>query len=284
MHPRTKVVEPCGRVPVEEEHAGERGNPELGNVPPRIEARVDLEYRSPGRHPSLRSRAPAGPDGLARVATTPRVQVEAEGSGKRRTVEESEEGERSRHRFWPYEPELPEGGKLLSARQTGVHGYASRRQSVHVIWPEQTEVGVSQEPDDLVLARCALQRVVYPESGVTYVRRALVPQGGGFPLIAKAASLEVECSDPVPFHHVDRHRVPILVARMKELDLEERLAVPESFLGSKADGAVLVVGEPIQRSGQGLPRRRVSTLGSALGQGVHLLVERGVGRGDGPGC
>ena len=70
---------------------------------------------------------------------------------------------------------------------------------------------------------------------------------------------------------------------MKELDLEERLAVPESFLGSKADAAVLVVGEPIQRSGQGLPRRRVSTLGSPLGQGVHLPVERGVGRGDGTG-
>ena len=154
---------------------------------------------------------------------------------------------------------------------------------MHVTWPQETKVGVSQEHDDLVPARWAIQRVVYPEPGVTYVRRRPVPQGGGFPLIAKAASLEVERSDPVPFHQVDRHRVPIQVARMKEPDLEERLAAPESFLGSKGDGAVLVVGELIQRSGQGLPRRRVSTLGSPLGQGVHLLVERGLGRGDGPG-
>src|ERR1700680_2797437 len=150
----------------------------------------------------------------------------------------------------PHQPEIREDREFLSVWRRGVDRQAARGSAVALITAEHAEIGRAEEHQQLVLVRRGLQRVMHSEARVAEVRRNLrwlqqMPESEELRAVRHRASTR----------RADLGDVEALagaVTAMKELHLEQGLAMPQSTRGAEADVPVLVVTEIRQCWGQRL--------------------------------
>jgi hypothetical protein len=246
VHLRPEVVEAPGRVLAEEEHARQRGEPELRDRPPREEPRLHLDPR-----------------------LDPREHVEPVGPGDARPVEQRVEDEVLRVLRRRLEPELGERGELLARRLDGVDRDPPRREAVHVVAPERAEVARTEEHDELVPVGLALQRVVHAEARVADVARDAVREVV-LPVV-EALGVERHRAGDAALDDVHLDAPVVVQAGVEELDLEGQPALaPEGVVRPEPDVAPAVVGDgagPLEHPGRDLGALAVGRGRQGLGPG-----------------
>ena len=107
--------------------------------------------------------------------------------------------------------------------------------------PQQAEVGGAQEDGDLVLDGRAVERVMYPETGVTRFGTYNIGYRCGPAVVAEPGRVEPKPDDLLVVHQVYLDRLTVQISRMKQLYFERRFVVPHGGFGTVADGAVLLI-------------------------------------------
>src|SRR5689334_14325399 len=218
-------------VGAEEEHARQRRQTELAAALAHEEPRVDVERRRD-----------AG------------LQNEPVRAGDARRVEHRVDRELLRRRRWTLEPELHETRELLAAALRGVDGERAGGQAVALPSAERAEIAGAQEHEHFVAIRRRVEREVHPKAGKPRAAQ-LVPRER-VSTIVERVGIERNLARAIAADLVDRDRILVEPAAMKEHDLERQLGVvPQRTLGSIADVAVLIVAERLD--GLGKPGARL---------------------------
>ena len=243
MDGRAPIVEPAGILGAELIHAGQGGNPGLGDVCTGIQHGFDVEDRRLG------SRG-AGPDG------------EAVGAGGAGTVEQSVDDDGVDARLRCFEPECREPGELFAARVAGADREAPGGQAVDLVTAHGAEVAGAEEYRDLVIRIRPVHRRTQAQAGVAnrvrYTERRV-----GIVEIVGAVRHRRRLSGGY-----DKNVDPGAIegGAGKELGRERQvLPGPQATIGLEPDAAILVVRHAVDGGRELRVRRREGLAGQGGG-------------------
>ena len=205
-----------------------------------------------------------------------RIDLEPVGAGHGRAVEQGVDDGPLVVGLGHLDPEFAEMRKLLRLAALHVDREAPRREAVFLIRTQEAEIARAEEGDELVQHLRIVQGIMEAKACKAEIDRqrpldlvaAVIEQ---LPLIGHRGR------NPVA-DDVHRHRALVEEAEMEELQPERTAAAAEQGLvGAKADVAVIVEAEPVQRLGQLRDRCLERDACELAGPAHHILVAEGIG-------